>query len=262
MRPSHGALLAIYLYFEPTDVHYKAWTKGWVWEGYCRTTRASIVYDKQRTDMDDSTWPRQLDAMRRRVTTLYRSAAAEAAQHELLPVAFEELQTALEELRAMYEELCEQHEHLLNTREHIEAERQASQDLFDGVPVAYLITSLNGTIRQANYAAAALFHSAAKFMIGRSLALFVPEGERRTFRERLAQVRGQGQHPQVWEMRMQSWRGASFQAMLTTAAVHGPLGHPTAIRWIVQDVAAYARAESLPQAAPEERVRMVGGGVE
>ena len=210
-------------------------------------------------------WPQQLDAMRRRVAVLYRNAAAEAVQYELLPVAFEELQTALEELQAMYEELCEQHEGLLNSREHIEAELKAAHDLFYGAPVAYVITNINGTIRQANAAAAKLFQTAEKFMVGRSLALFVPEGERRAFRERVAQARGQSGLPQCWEMRMQPWQGGSFQAMLTSAVAYGPLGRPTAIRWIVQDIAAHAQAErdiAARHAEPEERVPMVGGSAE
>jgi PAS domain S-box-containing protein len=191
--------------------------------------------------MGDGIWIQQIDAMQRRMATLYRSAATEATTHDLLPVAFEELQTALEELRSMYEELCLQHDHLLNTREQIEAEFQAFQDLFAQAPVAYLVTSLNGTIRQANLAAAALFFSAEKFMVGRSLALFVPEGERRAFRERLAQLHVQIQHPQTWEMRLQPWRGSGFHATLTVAFARGPLGRPTAIRWIIQDAVRLAQ---------------------
>jgi PAS domain S-box-containing protein len=211
--------------------------------------------------MGDSIWPQQLDAMRRRVATLYRSAATEATPHDLLPVAFEELQTAFEELQSMHEEICLQHDHLLNTREQVDAEFQAYQDLFIHAPVAYLTTSLNGTIRQANLAAAALFFSAEKFMVGRSLALFVPEGERRMFRERLAELRNQSQHPQVWELRLQPWRGSGFQALLTIAVVRGPLGRPTAIRWIVQDVAGLAQAESRPVALHAElEQQIVGNG--
>jgi PAS domain S-box-containing protein len=214
-------------------------------------------------DMSDKVWSQQIETMRRRVATLYRSAAIQTTPHDLLPIAFEELQNAMEELQAINDELCLQHEQLLNTREQIEAEFQMYQDLFVCAPVAYLITSLNGAIRQANHAAAVLFHSAEKFLIGRSLALFVPEGERRAFHERLVQLRSQSQHPQIWETRMQPWRGASFQALLTTAFAHGPLGRPTAIRWIVQDVAAWSQGQSLLiQAAPEELVRMVGGGAE
>ena len=193
--------------------------------------------------MSDNTWIHQIGAMQRRVATLYRSAATEATPHELLPVAFEELQNALEELRSMYEEISQQHEHMLNAREQIEAEFQAYQDLYVHAPIAYLVTNLGGTIRQANHAAAALFCSAEKFMVGRSLALFVPEGERRIFRERLIALRGQSQSPQTWEMRLQSWRGSAFQALLTIAVACGPLGRPTAIRWMIQDVARLAQTE-------------------
>jgi PAS domain S-box-containing protein len=192
-------------------------------------------------NMNDS-HSQQIAAMRQRVATLYRSAAATPHHHELLPVAFEELQSALEELQAMQEELHQQHEYLLNTRQYIEAEFQSYYDLFVCAPVAYLITGMSGTIRQANRAATELFSTVEKFMIGRSLALFVPEGERRAFRERLAQMR-YSQQPQIWAARMQPWHGTPFQAELTTAVAHGPLGHPTAIRWIVQDRAARAPAE-------------------
>ena len=211
--------------------------------------------------VSDSIWARQIGAMQGRVATLYRSAAAGATRCELLLVAFEELQAALEELKVMHEELCEQHGQLLNTREQIEAELQAARLHFDHAPVAYLITNLNGTIRQANHAAAALFHSAQKAMVGRSLALFVPEGERRAFRERLAQLRLHGAHQEVWEARMQPWGGTCFQAVLTIACAHGPLGHPRAIRWIVQDAAAYPRSANecvSPQAAPGGRAQAVG----
>ena len=209
--------------------------------------------------MSDHNWPQQLDAMRRRVATLYRSAAAGPVQYDLLPVAFEELQNALEELQAMYEDLCLQHEQLLNAREHVEAEFQTYQDLFVYAPVAYLSTGLNGTIRHANYAAAALFHTTERFMIGRSLALFVPDGQRREFREHLAQL-SRSQNPQMWETHMQSWRGASFQAALTTLTVHGPLGHPTAIRWIVRnsDTAQTTEPGLGTPAAPQELARAVG----
>jgi PAS domain S-box-containing protein len=213
--------------------------------------------------MSNSNWPQQLEAMRRRVTALYRSAASGPVQHELLPVAFEELQNALEELQAMYEELCLQHEHLLNTREHVEAEFQTYQHLFTHAPIAYLSTGLNGTIRHANCAAAALFHTTERSMIGRSLALFVPDGQRHAFRERMVQLT-HSQDPQAWEAQMRSWRGASFQAALTTLTVHGPLGYPTAIRWVVRAVDAAQTTELglSTEVEPEPLSREVGGSMD
>jgi hypothetical protein len=96
-------------------------------------------------------------------------------------------------------------------------------------------------------------------MVGRSLALFVPEGERRAFRERLTQLHSQSQQVQVWAMRLQPWRGAGFQAALTTVVVHGPLGHPTAIRWIVEDITAQAEEQSqVSRTVGELLARTVG----
>jgi PAS domain S-box-containing protein len=210
--------------------------------------------------MDQTSVAQQITALHRRVQTLFRSATTTQQDLELLPVALEELANALEELRTMQEELHFQQEELLNTRELVEAELQSYKDHFLRAPVAYLVTNMNGTIRQANYAAAELFSSTEKFMVGRSLALFVPEGERRAFRERLAQV-AHNRHPQSLEVRLQSWTGMPFQAALTAAVAHGPLGHPTAIRWIVQTSTARAPAEeqrSPHVAEPVEQVRMVG----
>jgi PAS domain S-box-containing protein len=203
----------------------------------------------------------QITALHRRVQTLFSSAAATQQDLELLPVAFEELANALEQLRAMQEELRVQQEELLNTRELVEAELQSYKDHFLQAPVAYLLTNMNGTIRLANYAAAELFSRAEKFLVGRSLALFVPEGERRAFRERLTQL-AHSRQPQSLEARMQSWKGMPFQAVLTAAVAHGPLGHPTTIRWIVQTSTARAPAgeqRSTHVAEPVEQERMVGG---
>jgi hypothetical protein len=108
--------------------------------------------------------------------------------------------------------------------------------------------------------AAELFSSAEKFMVGRSLMLFVPDGERRPFRERLAQVT-RSQYTQVWETNMQSWADTPFRALLTTTAVHGRLEHATTVRWIVQNMAHLSQDEQIATSVADlaERARMVGG---
>lgn len=194
----------------------------------------------------------QIASMRQRVAALYRNASAAQQPQELLPVAFEELQTALEALQAMNEELLLQQAHVLNAREQREAEFQAYQDLFVHAPIAYLTTKLNGTIRQANQAAATLFSSSERYLVGRSLTLFMPEGGRRAFRERLSEMANSRQ-TEVWTAHMQSWRGVPFRATLTTTVALSPLGRPTLIRWIIQKMDAHA---SL--AEPAERERAVG----
>jgi PAS domain S-box-containing protein len=206
--------------------------------------------------MQKSSPQEQITALRGRVSTLYRNASAAQQAQELLPVAFAELESALEVLQALQEELHRQHEQVLITREQVEAEFQAHKDLFVKAPVAYMITSPIGVIRQANQAAAALFSSTEKSMIGRSLILFVPEGERRAFRARLAQI-ARSQQTELWEAHMQSWRGVSFRAALTTSVAYGRLGHPALVRWIIQDTAARAARGEL-HVEPAERSRMVG----
>jgi len=174
----------------------------------------------------------QIQAMRRRIRLLYQSAHDESRRQELLPQAFEELETALEELQALETELHRQQMQLLDTREHLEAEQQTYRDLFEFAPVAYLITSLDGTIQKTNQTAAALFETVEKFMIGRSLALFVPEGERREFRTWIAQLRGKDSIHEL-ETRMQPWSGGSFDAEISVAVVRGALGRPISLRWII-----------------------------
>jgi PAS domain S-box-containing protein len=176
---------------------------------------------------------RQIQAMRQRMQLLYRSAHSDVRQQELLPKAFDELDHALEELQTLETELYQQQAQLLDTREHLEAERQTYQELFEYAPVSYLITSPEGTIRRANLAATTLFESLEKFMIGRSLALFVPDGERRAFRDRIMRL-----HTldgiQEWQAYMQPWGGQAFDAMISVAVVRGKLGRPMTLRWIIK----------------------------
>jgi PAS domain S-box-containing protein len=195
-------------------------------------------------------------SMQRRVAMLYRNAATRPHQHELLPEAFEELQNALEELQAMHDDMRLQHDNLLNSREQIESERQSYQDLFIHAPVAYLITSLDGAIHRANQTAAILLHTNEKSLIGRSLALFIPDGERRIFREQLHQLR-QADHIVTWEARIQPWHGTPISAVLTAAVARGSLGHPIAIRWIVQDITARQQVESQLRARISELEQQV-----
>jgi PAS domain S-box-containing protein len=178
---------------------------------------------------------RQIQAMRQRMQLLYRSAHADTHQQELLPSAFDELDHALEELQTLETELYQQQAQLQETREHLEAERQTYQELFEHAPVSYLITSPEGTIRRANQAATTLFESIEKGMIGRSLALFVPEGERRAFRAAILQLHTM-EGTQEWEAHMQPWGGPAFNAALSVAVVRGHLGRPLSLRWVIREL--------------------------
>jgi len=194
---------------------------------------------------------RQIQAMRQRMQILYRSANSDLHYRDLLPKAFEELDYAFEELQTLEMEIYQQQLLLLDTREHLEAERQAYQELFEFAPASYLITSPEGAIRRANQAAATLFETIEKFMIGRSLALFVPEGERRAFRDQMMRLRTLD-GIQEWQAHMQPWGGQAFDATISVAVVRGKLGHPMTLRWIIKKISP----------APEEYAQLNGHNAE
>ncbi|HEU4327430.1 MAG TPA: PAS domain S-box protein [Roseiflexaceae bacterium] len=193
----------------------------------------------------------QIDVMRRRVSVLYQSAQT-ISEQELLPRAFEELQLAIEELQSAEENLAEHHQELQAHIDQIEQERQRYQELFENAPVGYLITSLDGSIRQANQAAQQILGTTEKFLVGRSLALFVPSGGRRAFRERVSALR-QTPSAQDWQVELQPWEGSPAPFELTVALIQGSLGRATGLRWLVRP--APQTADAAPS-NPDETTRL------
>lgn len=174
----------------------------------------------------------QIKVMRQRVQRLSQGAQGALCQQDLLPKVFDELDHALEELQAVEAELHQQQLQVLDTREHLEAERQTYQELFEQAPVSYLLTGPDGVIRQANQAAAALFKTTKKLMIGRSLALYVPEGERRAFRRAISDLSGTASI-QEWQAQIQPWDGPAFNAILSVAVMRDRRGRPAQLRWMI-----------------------------
>ncbi len=193
----------------------------------------------------------QIDVMRRRISVLYQSAQ-NTSEQELLPRAFEELQLAIEELQSAEENLIEQHQELQAQADQIEQERTRYQELFENAPVGYLITSLDGAIRQANQAAQQILGTSEKFLVGRSLALFVPSGARRAFRDRLSALR-QTPGAQSWAIELQPWEGVPAPFELTVALIQGPLGRPTGLRCLVRP-AQQAAGAAAPSDADEAAI--------
>lgn len=184
--------------------------------------------------MDLDQFDQSIQAMRRRVMTLYQARTAQH-QEELLPQAFEELQSALEELQVAEEQLRQKSQELLTTSDATELELRRYQELFEEAPIGYIVTSLDGTVHQANHTAAILLDSKERSMIGRSLALFVPEGQRRTFRAAIARLPDLHE-PHEWQLRMRAWSGAAFDATLYIGVARSSSGRPTGLRWLLREV--------------------------
>src|SRR5690349_13809332 len=125
----------------------------------------------------------KIQTLRQRVQSLYQQSGAGVQPDTVLSRAFEELAHALEELQAADLALHQQRDEWLNKQAELELERQRYRDLFEHAPAGYLVTSTDGAIRQANSAALALLETSERAIVGRSLAFFVPDGQRRAFRE-------------------------------------------------------------------------------
>jgi PAS domain S-box-containing protein len=195
-----------------------------------------------RITQDMGNLPGHLEAMRQRVRALYRRGSMTAQDDEVLSAAFEELTVAMEEIHALEMERQRQYEVWLDERVALEAECQAYQDLFTNAPIGYLVTTLNGTIRQANVMAAKLLQTDEKWLTGRSLALFVPDGQRRAFRSTIARL-PESQQPDPWEVQLQPWNGSPFDAELIVAITRGQGGRPLGLRWVIQDVSHRKQAQ-------------------
>jgi PAS domain S-box-containing protein len=153
-----------------------------------------------------------------------------------LTEAGEELHVALDELQTAEEELRRQNQALEVARDAAEAERRRYQDLFDSAPDAYLVTDLEGVVREANRAAARLFGTPERFLAGKPLVLLVAPDDRRAFHAELTRRLGETCRADEMLLRMQPRGGAPFPAALTVAATADGRGRPAGLRWLVRDV--------------------------
>jgi PAS domain-containing protein len=108
----------------------------------------------RKTEMNVNIFSQQIEEIHLRLADLYEGAIAlePLRQTDLLPTAFKELGIASEELQVAVETLRQQNEELAGVHQELEAERQRYQELFEFAPQAYLITDVEGTIREANRA--------------------------------------------------------------------------------------------------------------
>jgi PAS domain S-box-containing protein len=188
-------------------------------------------------DMNVDIFARQMEALNLRLNKLYQGANASPSPpiEHLLPVAFKELGIVSEELQVAVEELCQQNQELAVVQVQLQAERQRYQDLFQLAPEAYLVTDINGKIREANRAAALLLNISDEHLIGKPLVVFVASEERWQFRNELNRKRAGDRIPD-WKVNLQPRGGEPFEAMLTVSVVRDGEGRPTSLRWMLRQI--------------------------
>lgn len=182
--------------------------------------------------MDAEQFARRIDDMRQRVQDFEGS--------EGVPdTAVQELLSAVEELRVAEEELRQQNEAMEAAQHHLEDERRRYQHLFQYAPDAYLLTDLNGIVREANLSAARLLNARPRFLPGKAVVSFVAPEDRRRIRSELDRWRSEPT-PKILEVRLQPRNGQPFDAAIALSVARGG-PHDTAIgfRWLVRDISAH-----------------------
>jgi PAS domain S-box-containing protein len=197
------------------------------------------------TRLNPDDFAKQIHDLQQRVAQLQQltgESPSTPQQQEIIVTAFEGFSTAFEELRVASEEMHQQHEELLFAQQALIAERQRYQQLFEFAPDSYLVTDVNGVIQEANHAAATLLNRSQQFLIGKPLAGYVVEEERRAFRNQLNQLR-QVEGVQEWEVSLRSPNQKPLITAVRVGAIQTPEGQPIGLRWLMRDITARKRLE-------------------
>jgi PAS domain S-box-containing protein len=148
---------------------------------------------------------------------------------------------AVEELEVAEEELRQQSDELAATAAEVRSQEARYQELFDFAPDAYVVSDAQGVVREANRAAAALFHIPRAYLSGKPLAVFIDPEARRVFRDCVGSLRT-ADRAERSDIRLRPRYGPAVYVSLAATASRDVQGNVTAIRWILRDVSEQRRA--------------------
>jgi PAS domain S-box-containing protein len=184
--------------------------------------------------MNYGDFARELEAIHARVMRHQPTNWEEQSDiHLMWAETAEAFQVTMEEMRVAEEELLQQSKQIEDSQQAIELERQRYRDLLNFAPDGYLVTELNGLIREANPAAGDLLGVSPRFLNGKALATYVALDARPVFRSGLNRLLRVGR-AENWIVRIQPRRGQAYDATMTAAVVRAGDGTPTGLRWFLR----------------------------
>jgi PAS domain S-box-containing protein len=193
--------------------------------------------------MKDDELGREIGEARQQAADLHhRIDEIETEESELLAESVTQLQTALEELQVAEEELRNQNAELIATREVLEEERSRYLEMFNLAPDAYLVTTREGIIREANEAASQLFRMHYRFLIGKPLINYISGQDRRLVRSEINNLTTSDRVVEV-EAVLQLRSGERLDAAIKIAPIVNQKGKLAGLRWVVRDVTERKLAE-------------------
>lgn len=186
---------------------------------------------------ESQSWPVRVETLRSRLASLLAlTDNLSAEQQELLASTLNELDATVETLRSADEESRRLLAELTAAHDIVETERERYQDLFQFAPNGYLVTDLNGRIREANRAATDLLHSRLGPPGRVPLSAFVAARDRPAFHARLERLR-HGEEMGEWDIRLVPRGGRPpIDAAVSATTMRSRDGRAVGYRWLVRDV--------------------------
>lgn len=184
---------------------------------------------------EDQFTPR-FELLRRRAQRLFRSISDTGLAEPQLLATMDELANVLEALQQAEAHISRLAAVVDDIQAAHDTARQHLHTLFEQAPIAYMVTSVEGTIRQTNDMARGLLTAGERDLVGRSLGYFVEAGSRRGFLDQVRQA-AVSPHPREWHAQIAPWCGDAFTARLTVGRICGPSGKPTALGVLLQRAA-------------------------
>jgi PAS domain S-box-containing protein len=167
-----------------------------------------------------------------KLATLQRRVghAASSSTPKLFQDILHELDDALEELMVTQQHLSEQHEQLAVARRQVEIEREKYWQFFDGAPDAYVVTTPDSRIVEANRAASELLNISQRFLVGKNLSLFVCNDRTRLLER--AQQLAQSRTSAELTFSMRPRERAPFSVSARVVAAGEPMD--ASLRWLLR----------------------------
>ena len=175
-------------------------------------------------------------------------------QQALLEESLNQLSASIEELRLASETLRQQNEELLASRQQIAAEKEYYLELFDLAPDCYLITTKDGTIKEANEKAAQLLGVTSKYLTRKALAVFISSEDRQEYYTKLNQIKKGVISEANWQLKIITRTKQIIPAECTLTAMRDRLGKTTNLRWRISPV----KTEPQPEVAADLNRILIG----
>jgi PAS domain S-box-containing protein len=189
---------------------------------------------------------RQFSGIAARLTSARQLIRESALKQSYQAELERSLAVAVKELDAAHDELVRQQANLSAMSRDLEFERRRYQELFELAPEAYVVTTTDGLIVEANRAAHELFNVPDRRLEGRLIGVYLlSHAERPVVAAEMARIAVSGPQRREWLGRLRRRNADTHDVAVAVAGVRHPdTNDVVGARWILRDVSAWILAES------------------